>query len=496
MTKTLFRFSIVSGLAAALLALASCSSPEDEPQTEDLQLTPATGSMAGYYTVQLEWEPDAGPTAADVTAVRFGEVYGYDLETSGDNAMTVVVQGHPQAGLVDVVLESAGDETTFAEVFEYEPPLDPAFDSVVAIGASFTQGVQSAVPSDHGTLHSPGRRLSDQLGAWMPLPQLVPDLFPAMSVDNVGPPPECETPSVVSYLGWSAVEALGQMTDPETGEFGFQWARVDPEQEVRNLAVGGFRIHEVLGAPADDDFYRQFLAHIVYDPYGDLYDPVPESPLEIVEEIAPSLIVSADLYGNDLVTAIVEGNDIDPDEVTSLEDFTVTLDEILERMAATGAQVFLTNVPQPSLVPAAAERRRYLVGQGWATEEEVDAALAEIDARADAFNQLMDETCALYDNVHVVDLTELVEDLKENGMQIGDEAVYIRRFGGLVSLDGLHFSDTGYAVLANQILEAINAELGTDVPLVDLEAVLATDPYAPANLEAAGLDIDACDLLD
>jgi len=485
---------LFAGLTALFAAVTGCTSEEEPPLGPEVELQPASGSLAGYYPVDISWTGD-GPAAADVTEVRVGDIAAYDIEVTGDRSLTVVVQGNPEAGPVDVELLSGDDAAIHEQAFEYEPPLDPAFESVVAIGASFTQGIQSAVPSDHGVLASPGARLSTQLGAFMPLPQLVPDLFPAMSVDDVGPPPECVTPSVVSYLGWSAVEALEQMMDPDTGEFGFQWARVDPDQEVRNLAVGGFRIHEVLGAPDDDDFYRQFLAHIVYDPFGGLYDPVPHSPLDLVEQLDPTVIVSADLYGNDLVTAIVEGSDIDPDEVTDIDDFTETLRTTLGRLAATGAEVFLTNVPQPSLVPAAAERRRFLVSQGYSTDEEVDAALAEIDAKADAFNQVMDAEAAQYDNVHVVDLTALVEDLKEDGLQIGDETVYIRRFGGLVSLDGLHFSDTGYAVLTNEIIESINATLGTDVPLVDLEVVLSGDPYAPANLEADGLDIGSCDLL-
>jgi lysophospholipase L1-like esterase len=481
-------------LATVLAALTGCEAPVEEAPAQ-FELTPATGSMAGYFAVQIHWIDDT-PAADAVVAVRFGEIHAYDIQVIDGHTLSAIVQGHPEAGAVDVILVTDETEVTLADAFTYDPPLDPAFESVVAVGASFTQGIQSAVPSDHGTLASPGARLSSQLGAWMPLPQLIPGLFPAMSVDDVGPAPDCETPSVVSYLGWSAVEALNQMMDPETGEFGYQWARVDPDQEVRNLAVGGLRVAEVVNSPADDDFYRQFLAHIVFDPYGGLYDAVPYSPLEIADTLEPTVIVSADLYGNDLITAIVEGNDIDPGEVTSLEDFTVSVTDAVEQMAATGAQVFLTNVPQPSLVPAAAERRRWLVNQGWTTEEEVNEALAEIDAMAADFNDVFDDVCAQHDNVHVVDLVELVEVLKEDGIQVGDETVHIRRFGGLVSLDGLHFSDTGYAVLANEIIEAINTELGTDVPLADLEAIVATDPYAPANLEAAGLDISACTPLD
>jgi lysophospholipase L1-like esterase len=479
----------------ALLLVAGCE-PGDSITPAAPTLAPVTGSMSGYFEVTVSWTAEVEGAdelrAADVLEVWFGEIRAFPPTALDERSLSAVVQGHPTAGEVDVVLTTADRDVTFPAAFSYDPPLDPAFDSVVALGASFTQGVQSAVPSDHGTLVSPGARLSGQLGAYLPLPQLVPDLFPSMTVDDIGPAPECVVPSVVSFLGWAATEALQQMTDPDTNEFGFQWARVDPDQPVLNLAVGGLTVSDVVYGPADDDFYRQFLAHIVFDPYGGLYDAVPHSPLTLAEQAEPTLIVSADLYGNDLIIAIVEGNDIDPDEVTPIEDFTQALEDGLARMSATGAEVFLTNVPQPTLVPAAAERKRWLVGQGWTTEEDVDAALAEIDALAVEFNAVMDDVAGQYDNVHVVDLNQLVVDLVADGLPIGDDMATIERFGGLVSLDGLHFSDTGYAVLSNQILEAINAELGTDVPLADLDAIFATDPYAPHNLEAAGLDVDAC----
>ena len=483
---------------AIVLTAIGCDSDETETPAA-AALSPASGSMAGYYPVTVTWTADVEGAedllAEDALGVVFGDEVAYDLLVLTERSLSAIVQGHPEAGPVDVVLEVEGGTVVFAEAFTYDEPLDPAFDSVVTLGASFTQGVQAAVPSDHGTLASPGARLSGQLGAYLPLPQLVPDLFPSMTVDDIGPPPRCEVPSVVSFLGWSATEALQTMTDPESGEFGFQWARVDPDQPVRNLAVGGLRVADVVNSPADDDFYRQFLAHIVFDPYGGLYDPVPHSPLTLAEQAEPTLIVSADLYGNDLIIAIVEGNDIDPDEVTPIDDFTQALEDGLGRMSATGAELFLTNVPQPTLVPAAAERKRWLVDQGWTTAEDVDAALAEIDALAVEFNAAMDDVAGQYDSVHVVDLNQLVVDLVADGLAIGDDMATIERFGGLVSLDGLDFSDTGYAVLTNQILEAINADLGTDVPLADLEAIFATDPYAPHNLEAAGLDVGACEVL-
>lgn len=53
--------------------------------------------------------------------------------------------------------------------------------------------------------------------------------------------------------------------------------------------------------------------------------------------------------------------------------------------------------------------------------------------------------------------------------------------GGFFSLDGLHPSNTGYAILANQFIATLNASFGYSIPPVNVGAVYATDPYAPGN---------------
>ena len=51
--------------------------------------------------------------------------------------------------------------------------------------------------------------------------------------------------------------------------------------------------------------------------------------------------------------------------------------------------------------------------------------------------------------------------------------------GGLTSYDNLHPSNTGYAIIANTWIAAINAKWGTTIPQVNVNAIYATDPYAP-----------------
>ena len=56
---------------------------------------------------------------------------------------------------------------------------------------------------------------------------------------------------------------------------------------------------------------------------------------------------------------------------------------------------------------------------------------------------------------------------------------YLVPFGGLTSYDMLHPSYTGYALIANVWIAAINAKFGTSIPPVNVATYNAADPYAP-----------------
>jgi hypothetical protein len=64
--------------------------------------------------------------------------------------------------------------------------------------------------------------------------------------------------------------------------------------------------------------------------------------------------------------------------------------------------------------------------------------------------------------------------------------------GGLYSLDGVHPTNTGYALIANQYITATNNAFGLSVPLVDVSAVAAKDPYFPPNIKSATASMRGC----
>ena len=67
-----------------------------------------------------------------------------------------------------------------------------------------------------------------------------------------------------------------------------------------------------------------------------------------------------------------------------------------------------------------------------------------------------------------VDLADLLADISTNGVRIGGN-LYTSAFvtGGLFSLDGVHPNDLGYALMANQLIDAVNVRFGSRVPRVN-----------------------------
>jgi hypothetical protein len=165
------------------------------------------------------------------------------------------------------------------------------------------------------------------------------------------------------------------------------------------------------------------------------------------------------------------------------------LDTVLERLAATGAQVFLANLPDPSLLPAAKRHLREVEDTELAN---IEIFLSSLQDAALHLNAITADRAAEHDNLYVVDLVGPVAAISADGLMVGDKRLDAERFGGIVGLDGVHFTDTGYAFLGNLFIAEINQRLGTHIPRVDLGPILVQDPESPESLRAAGVQVDAC----
>jgi len=472
-------------LLPLLLLLVGCV----EPPPVDPPAVPQQPST-GYASLTMDLA-DTGLDPTDVTGVKVGGVSAFRLSPVDGTRLAVTTQGSPTPGLADAEIWTAepdgGPAGAFSsasaallqDVVEYLPPRHPAFDRVVAIGASLTQGVQDAVPTQTSILQSPAVQIARQLGAYMPLPVFVDPLLPPMDPTILGPPPACTKPSVVGYVADQAVSVLGSLRDGD-GDIVYWPAREDSLLTTHNVAVGGFRIADVVNGVDPGNFGGAFLGHLVNEPFAQVGAPLLRTQIELIEALEPTLVISTDLYGNDLIIPIAdaEGSETNLAELTDLPTFEAALAGFVERMQPLGADVFVTTIPHPSALPAA--------------DLKDPADIAVVDAQTDAFNERMLAAGEANDWLHVVDLAAEVELLEDDPPVIGGDVVSLTRFGGLLSIDSVHFSETGYGLVSNLFIDAINEVYGTDVPHVDLEALWAGDAARPANMRANGFDPDLC----
>lgn len=85
-----------------------------------------------------------------------------------------------------------------------------------------------------------------------------------------------------------------------------------------------------------------------------------------------------------------------------------------------------------------------------------------------AYNQTIAGLATAYD-LAFVDANALLNELKTDGFQQSDGSIVDATFatGGGFSLDGVHPSPRGYAILANAFIEAINEKYGSNLPGVN-----------------------------
>jgi lysophospholipase L1-like esterase len=457
----------------------------EDPDSRSL-LEPPGGPVSGYYQIRLRVS-QVGMDARRVTGVRVGGIRAYDLQVPGDGELVVTVQGHPDGGEVDVALDIDGGTTILPQPFRYDAPPHPALARVVGFGASLSQGIQQTVPSLHGALSGPIALVARQTGAYMPLPLPLPDLFPRLDASDVGPPPDCILPDAVQSLLLAVGDVIERLQEPVTKTYSYRPGRIDPDLVPGNLAAGNCSVDELLHGVKADNLPGAFLGHLVYEPDADLLDPLEGCQIDLVEAALPTLVLSTDFYGNDVLWGVALGRIIDPSLARPEPEVLAGIAEVVRRLAATEAEVFLANLPPVSLLPATAQKARASTDSGL-TDTEVQQRIAGLDHLADRANEALETAASVYENVHVVDLHGWSMAIARDGLVVGDQILTIGKFGGLVGLDGIHFTDTGYAVMANVFLDAINQVLGTGFPYVDLEAVLRTDPESPESLRNAGLD--------
>jgi lysophospholipase L1-like esterase len=372
----------------------------------------------------------------------------------------------------------------------YAAPKDPRFARLVTFGASLTMGSQDASISQRSQLHGPAAVIARQLGTHLAIPMLKPGFLPSLTPSDIDPL-TCRPKNrdIFGTIGTRAQEELIPKLKDQAGNIVLAKLRVDPQLESTNLAIGGFRIGETVSGA--NSLFGTILEHVVWNPKVDgvgLVSHPEDTQLERLVELQPTIALSTDLIGNDYnnVNLFTDGVP-DLSALTPVEELRASLRVLLAQLDATGAQIFLATGPDNTVLPMYREKVAALRAAGF-SEADSTGWLQAMRDRIAAYNQVLREEVAAYPRVHLVDLHAKVAVVLAEGVQLEDgKKLLPSPFGGLLSLDTMHFSDTGYAVLANLFLEEINAALGTNVPLVELAPINASDAYSVEALQAAGI---------
>ncbi len=372
------------------------------------------------------------------------------------------------------------------------------FTNTVFLGDSLTAGYQSGSLLDTQQVHGWAPLVAAQANFNIVLPLIAAPGAPAvLKLVSLGPPPVIVPSSGIT-----------------TGRDNFATQPTD-------LAVPGALVNDILNtAPVllPTSGQQQITQLVLGYPgfgYGQAY-----SQANIAVKDQPTTIF---LWAgnNDALVADLTGT---PTSMTSVANFTTQYQALIQLLTTkTSAHLIIANIPDvtavPYLQPAVGILAQFSAGTGipaaslsavlgisagdFVTPEGLSeiplilagkqkgpisdpgvltaAEVVTAQAQVKAFNQVIAQQ-AQAAGATLVDINALFAQISSSGIVIGGFKGTANFLGGLFSLDGIHPSNTGYAVVANKMIDTMNASFGTKIADVDLTAVAAADPLWPPNL--------------
>jgi phospholipase/lecithinase/hemolysin len=354
---------------------------------------------------------------------------------------------------------------------------------LVVVGDSLSAGFQNGSLLSTQQVNGYAARIASQAHSNLVLPLVAAPGIPNVIVlTDPGPPPQTERAP------------------------GASMGRTNPAEQATNLAVPGAKIADLLSSRPDFDFLD--MTDLVLGLPG-AFTGTSKSQVEWAETLAPTTIIL--WAGNmDVLDAACSG---DPALITPLADFEASYRAVADRLASTGAALVFANIPDVTTVaylttaehaaamigaPLSAigpvlgiEAGDYLTPEAFGVIPQILAGtsagplppgyvlsrdeVAQVRHALRSFNKVI-ATVAREKRAALVDTNELTSRLYERGYVVGGQRLTTNFLGGLYSLDGVHPTNTGYAIIANEFIRVMNWELAGRIPPVSIEQVKAGDP--------------------
>jgi lysophospholipase L1-like esterase len=372
------------------------------------------------------------------------------------------------------------------------------FSNTVFLGDSLTAGYQSGSLLDTQQVHAWAPVLAKQAGFNIIQPLIAyPGAPNVLKLVSIGPPP--------------VITAVSGTT---TGRDNFA-------TQVTDLAVPGALLNDVINTvplviPAPG---QQQLNQLVLGFPGLGYGQA-LSQLGFAINAQPTTIFLW-IGNNDVLIADITGM---PSSMTPLATFTTQYQTLMTQLTTlTPAHLVIANIPDvtqvPYLQPAAlvlaetsqqtglptqvlsgllgivpgdyvnptglAEIPLILGGKQKGPIDDAGvlsaAEVVTVQAQVTAFNQVI-AAQAQAAGATLVDINALFKQVAASGMTINGYTGTATFLGGFFALDGIHPTNTGYAVVANKFIDTMNTAINTKIPDVALGPVAAADPFWPPNL--------------
>ncbi len=373
------------------------------------------------------------------------------------------------------------------------------FTTTVFLGDSLTAGYQSASLLDTAEVHGWAPLVAGQAGF-------------GITQALIAAPGAPSTLVLKSVSPLTIVTASGTTT-----------GRDNPSSQVTDLAVPGALLNDILNTVpvASPTPGQQQITQLVLGFPGLGLGQAYSQTTFAVKANPTTIFIWAG--NNDALVADISGM---PSSMTSVADFTTQYTSLITELTTkTKAHLVIANIPDvtsvPYLQPAATILAEYSAGTGYPVSvlsglfgisagdllnpeglAEVAAIVAgkqttpvsdagvltaaevvTVQQRVTDFNTVI-AAQAKVAGATVVDIHALFANLIANGITINGYTGSAAFLGGVFSLDGIHPTNTGYAVIANTFIDAMNAGLSTKIPEVNVGTVAASDPLWPPNLGA------------
>jgi len=364
---------------------------------------------------------------------------------------------------------------------------------LIVVGDSLSAGFQNDSLLDTQQPHGYASLVAAQANVPLLLPLIAPPGIPnVLELVSPGPPP---------------ILTRAPGTSP---------GRDDPTIQVTDLAVPGANLSDVLNTrPSLPVTPSNILTDLILGEPGVAFGEI-RSQVEWARALNATTIFI--WVGNE--DALGAALAADPALLTPIPKFRADYAELISRLSARGVTLIVANIPDVTIIPYLTPSEDVAEELGlplfviepilgissgdFVTPDAIPLILARlanpslgplpanviltaanattIRAFVDAYNAIIANQ-AREAGATLVDIHQVANRIRRRGTAANGQILTNEFLGGIFSLDGVHPTNTGYGVIANAFIGALNAEFEADIPYVSIDQLAKTDPLVFPGIE-------------